>query len=71
VEFLNFDLKKVKVSCPMNAMEAHDRRRGIASVILNLGRRTRSVVSFMRWLLFSLGKNPRCSLNRKMGGRKS
>jgi hypothetical protein len=54
VEFLHFDLKKVKVSCFMNAMEAHDRRRGIAPVILNLGRRARSVVSFMPWLLYSL-----------------
>jgi len=71
VEFLNFDLKKVKVHCPMNAMEAHDRRRGIAPVVLNLGRRARSVVNFMPWLLFSLGKNSRCSLNRKMGGCKS
>jgi hypothetical protein len=41
----------------MNAKGAHDRRRGIAPVILNLGRRERSVVSFMPWLLFSLGKN--------------
>jgi len=55
VEFLHFDFKKVKVSCPMNAMEAHDRRRGIAPLIFNLGRRARSVVSFMPWLVPSLG----------------
>jgi hypothetical protein len=52
-------------------MTGDDRRRGIAPDILNLGRRARSVVSLMPLLLYSLGKNPRCSLNRKMGGRKS
>jgi hypothetical protein len=35
----------------MNAMEAYDRRRDIARVILNLGRWARLTVSFMPWLL--------------------
>jgi hypothetical protein len=55
----------------MNTMDAHDRRRAIAAVILHLGRRERSVMNFMLWLLYCLGKNSRCSLNRKIGGCKN
>jgi hypothetical protein len=49
---------KVKIS----AMKAYRRNGGIAPLILNLGSRWRSVVSFTAWPLYCLEKEPLLSI---------
>jgi hypothetical protein len=51
-------------------MKAHLVIRGIAPLIMNLGARRRSVVSFTPRPFYP-GKQPRCPLNRRLGGPQS